>query len=113
MFAGSQEESANTKVGLVLLRELLTDINKFKQWGIEYIKCDFMSNGAIEADSWYNKDCHTGIQAYNEGMGYLMRRCGDDIYLDLSIAPIFPYQYTHGRRISCDAWGSIGHTQYV
>ncbi|WP_155808444.1 alpha-galactosidase [Xylanibacter brevis] len=91
---------------------MLSEMQKFKSWGIEYLKCDFMSNGAIEADSWYNKDCHTGIQAYNEGMACLMRYAGD-MYLDLSIAPIFPYHYTHGRRISCDAWGAMDHTKYV
>lgn len=91
---------------------MLSEMQKFKSWGIEYLKCDFMSNGAIEADSWYNKDCHTGIQAYNEGMACLMRYAGT-MYLDLSISPIFPYQYTHGRRISCDAWGAIDHTKYV
>ena len=91
---------------------MLSDMQKFKSWGIEYLKRDFMSNGAIEADEWYNKDCHTGIQAYNEGMAALMRYAGT-MYLDLSIAPTFPYQYTHGRRISCDAWGTIDHTKYV
>ena len=92
---------------------MMSDIQKFKSWGVEYLKCDFMSNGAIEADEWYNKDCHTGIQAYSEGMAALMRYAGDGIYLDLSIAPAFPYQYTHGRRISCDAWGTTDHTRYV
>ena len=91
---------------------MLNDMQRFKQWGVEYLKCDFMSNGAIEADEWYNKNCHTGIQAYNEGMAALMRYAGT-MYLDLSIAPAFPYQYTHGRRISCDAWGAIDHTKYV
>ena len=92
---------------------ILNDMQKFKSWGVEYLKCDFMSNGAIEADGWYNKNCHTGIQAYNEGMAALMRYAGDAIYIDLSIAPAFPYQYTHGRRISCDAWGTMDHTKYV
>ena len=92
---------------------MLSETNKFKQWGIEYLKCDFQSNGAIEADSWYADTCYTGLQAYNIGMQYLLRRLGDDIYVDLSIAPAFPYQYAHGRRISCDAWGTIGSTQYV
>lgn len=92
---------------------IVSDMMKFKQWGIEYLKCDFMSNGAIEADSWYNKDCHTGVQAYNEGMAFLLKQAGDGIYIDLSISPVFPYQYAHGRRISCDAWGTIDQTKYV
>jgi alpha-galactosidase len=32
--------------------------------------------------------------------------------MDLSIAPIFPYQYAHARRVSCDAQGGIGNTSY-
>ena len=92
---------------------MLNDVNKFKQWGIEYLKCDFQSNGAIEADAWYADTCYTGLQAYNIGMAYLQKRLGDDIYVDLSISPAFPYQYAHGRRISCDAWGTMGSTQYV
>lgn len=92
---------------------IMNDMKKFHDWGVEYLKCDFMSNGAIEADSWYNKDCYTGVQAYNEGMAFMLSRAGDGIYIDLSIAPIFPYQYAHGRRISCDAWGTIDHTKYV
>ena len=92
---------------------MANDMKKFKTWGIKYLKCDFMSNGAIEADSWYDKKCYTGIQAYNKGMAYLKKQAGDDIYLLLSIAPMFPAHYTHGRRISCDAWGTIDHTKYV
>lgn len=92
---------------------MMRDIKRFRDWGVEYIKCDFMSNGAIEADSWYNKKCYTGVQAYNEGMAFMLGKAGDNMYIDLSIAPIFPYHYAHGRRISCDAWGTIGHTKYV
>lgn len=92
---------------------IANDMRKFKNWGIEYLKCDFMSNGAIEADSWYDKECYTGIQAYNKGMTFLRKQAGDNIYLLLSIAPMFPAHYTHGRRISCDAWGSIDNTKYV
>lgn len=92
---------------------MANDMRKFKNWGIEYLKCDFMSNGAIEADSWYDTKCYTGIQAYNQGMTFLRKQAGDNMYLLLSIAPMFPAHYTHGRRISCDAWGSIDNTKYV
>lgn len=92
---------------------IMSDMQKFRVWGIKYLKCDFQSNGAIEADSWYNKKCYTGIQAYNEGMAFLLSKAPDDMYIDLSISPAFPYQYAHGRRISCDAWGQIGHSKYV
>jgi alpha-galactosidase len=90
-----------------------SQIDRMKRLGIKYIKMDFMSHGAIEADRWYNKDVHTGMQAYNEGMAFIRKQCGDDICINLSISPIFPYQYTEGRRISCDAYSSIDNTQYV
>ncbi len=97
--------------------QIVSNLNRFKRWGIKYIKSDFMSNGAIEADSWHDKNVHTGIQAYNQGMAFLKQKIkeimGDDVYLNLSIAPLFPYQYAHGRRISCDAWGTISQTKYM
>ena len=33
--------------------------------------------------------------------------------ISLSIAPIFPGQYAHGRRISCDVFGTINWTEYM
>lgn len=88
-------------------------ITKFKECGFEYLKFDFMNHGSCEADSFYNKDITTGLQAYNYGMKYLSDLCGDDIFIDLSIAPIFPTQYANARRISCDAWGSLDETNYM
>ncbi len=89
---------------------MVYDIERFKKWGIKYLKCDFMSQGAIEADSW--SDASTGVEAYNKGMKFFLKQLGDDVYVNLSIAPIFPYQYAHGRRISCDAWGTMDNTKY-
>ena len=88
-------------------------IDKFKECGFKYIKLDFINEGIKEADSFYNKDITTGVQAYNYGMNYLRERCGDDIILDLSISPLFPAQYAEARRISCDAWGEMWHTSYM
>jgi alpha-galactosidase len=72
-----------------------------------------MTNGIIEADSYYNKDITTGVAAYNYGMKKLAERCGDDMFMVLSIAPLFPSQYANARRISCDAWGEMWHTNYM
>ncbi len=83
------------------------DIDRFKKWGFQYIKIDFLNCGVVEADSYYDKNVTTGIQAYNAGMKHYMELCGDDIYLGASIAPLFPSQYTHSRRISCDTWGEM------
>ncbi|MBQ0068293.1 MAG: hypothetical protein KBT09_00855 [Bacteroidales bacterium] len=88
-------------------------IGKFKECGFDYLKLDFMCSGIKEADSFYEPGITTGVQAYNYGMDYLRKACGDDIFLDLSIAPLFPAQYAEGRRISCDAWGEMWHTSYM
>lgn len=93
-------------------------IEKFKRWGYTYIKLDFINNGTLEADSFYNPSVTTGTQAYNEGMQYLADLCGNDMFLALSIAPIFPAQYGNSRRISCDTWGAMseegwGTTNYM
>ncbi|WP_370758063.1 hypothetical protein [Coprobacter secundus] len=86
---------------------------KFKEWGFKYVKLDFVTNGAVQGDSYYDKNVTTGTQAYNQGFSYLLGLAGDDMFLSLSIAPLFPYQYGNSRRISCDAWGTIGHSEYV
>lgn len=46
-------------------------------------------------------------------MKYLRERCGDEMFIVESIAPLFPYQYANARRISCDAWGEMWHTNYM
>lgn len=88
-------------------------IDRFKALGIKYIKLDFLNHGSQEADSWYDPNVTTGIQAYNYGMKHFAERCGDDMFIVLSISPLFPAQYANARRISCDAWGEMWHTSYM
>lgn len=88
-------------------------INRFKDLGYKYIKFDFLNNGILEADAYYDKNITTGVQAYNSGMQYLADLCGDDMFIALSIAPAFPSGYGNSRRISCDAWGAKEDTEYV
>jgi alpha-galactosidase len=85
---------------------------QFKEWGYEYVKLDFVNFAAVQADSYYDKNVTTAIQAYNQGFQHLLDAAGD-MFISLSIAPMFPYQYGNSRRMSCDAWGTIGHTEYV
>ena len=80
--------------------------------GFEYVKMDFMTHGALEADKWYNPKITTGMQAYNYGMQLLDKYFGD-MYINLSISPIFPAQYAQSRRIACDAWNKIKDTEYT
>lgn len=84
----------------------------FHRLGFEYVKMDFMTHGALEADKWYNPEIRTGIQGYNYGMQLLNKYFGD-MYINLSISPLFPAQYAQSRRIACDAWNKIKDTEYT
>ena len=55
----------------------------------------------------------TGIQAYNMGMARIREICAGKMFVNLSIAPLFPYSYADGRRISCDAFSSLDNTRHV
>jgi len=84
----------------------------FHRCGFQYVKIDFMAHGAINADKWYNPQVKSGIAAYNYGMQLIDKYFGD-MYINLSIAPIFPAQYAQSRRIACDAWNKIKDTEYT
>ena len=84
----------------------------FRRAGFKYVKMDFMTHGAMEADRWYDKSITTGIGGYNYGMK-LLDRYFSDMYINLSISPIFPAQYAQSRRIACDAWNKIKDTEYT
>lgn len=84
----------------------------FRRCGYKYVKMDFMTHGRMEADAWYRSDITTGTQAYNYGM-HLLDSIFSDMYLNLSISPIFPAQYAQSRRIACDAWNKIKDTEYT
>lgn len=88
-------------------------IKKFIAWGYEYLKLDFMNNAALEADSFYDPHITTGMQAYNAGMKFIADCIDGKMFINLSIAPVFPAQYSHGRRISCDVWGDLNQSQYT
>lgn len=86
----------------------------WNSWGVKYVKADFLNSGIIEGDSWYNPEITTGVQAYNYGMKILYETAKlYDMYIVESISPIFPYQYAHGRRISCDRFSEIAESEYV
>lgn len=84
----------------------------FRRAGFKYVKMDFMTHGAMEADKWYNPQITTGIQAYNYGMKLLNKYFGD-MYMNLSISPAFPAHYANSRRIACDAWNKMKDTEYT
>ena len=84
----------------------------FTRLGYEYVKLDFMTHGAMEADSWYLSEIQTGIQAYNYGLKLIEKYFGH-MYINFSISPAFPAQYAQSRRIACDAWNKIKDTEYT
>ena len=82
----------------------------FKAWGFKYIKLDFLNNGTLEADSYYDKNVTTGMQAYTYGMKKILE-FADGMFVDLSIAPVFPAM-GHARRMTCDCWGELDNSMY-
>lgn len=86
---------------------------EFIDWGYEYLKIDFMAHGAFQADSYYDKSVTTGVQAYNAGMRVIDEAAQGKLWLNLSIAPLFPANYAQSRRIGCDAWADINNTEYT
>jgi hypothetical protein len=83
----------------------------FQSRGFDYLKLDFLSHGAVEGVH-YDTNVMTGIQAYNQGMQYLLALNDCGMFLNESIAPIFPYQYAHSRRIACDTSTTISDTAF-
>jgi len=84
-------------------------LDYFKSRGFDYLKLDFLTHGALEGVH-YDTNVMTGIQAYNQGMAHLVALNAGRMFLSESIAPIFPYQYAHARRIYCDTAASIHDT---
>ena len=88
-------------------------VNQFTNYGFDYVKLDFLSHGALEGIH-YDTNVTTGIQAYNAGMQYTFNAIHGRMFISESIAPLFPYQYGHSRRIACDAQTSrINDTEYT
>jgi alpha-galactosidase len=84
---------------------------RFLDYGFEYIKIDFLSHGSFEGKH-YDPNVQTGIQAYNQGMAHINKVLGGKMFISASIAPLFPSQYAHARRISCDIDGTLSKTEY-
>ena len=88
-------------------------LEQFIEWGYEYVKIDFMAHGTYESDKYFDSGITTGTQAYNHGMAYIDSIVDNRMWINLSIAPLFPANYAHSRRISCDAWNKVKDTEYV
>ncbi len=87
-------------------------LEKLMSCGFKYIKLDFLVHGSLEGD-YYDNTIETGIEAYNYAMGKVAEIVGDDVFINLSMSPIFPYNYANGRRLACDAYYDINNTEYT
>ncbi|MEA2696230.1 MAG: alpha-galactosidase [Myxococcales bacterium] len=81
-------------------------IDEFKMRGFEYVKLDFLTHGSLESSVRFDPEVETGIQAYNQGMQYVVDRIAGTMFISESIAPIFPHGFAHARRVSCDVFGA-------
>ncbi len=94
------------------LGRIENQIKQFVKWGYEFVKLDFLVHGALEGKH-YDETIHTGIQGYNKAMQYLAELTEGTMFINLSIAPLFPAHHAHGRRIACDAFSSIANAEYT
>lgn len=93
------------------------ELARFVGLGIDYIKLDFLSHGAMEGKH-YDPRVQTGEQAYAIGMQRIdddlsEKKVGRPIFISLSIAPLFPSGYGDSRRIACDTWGWLANSEYL
>ncbi|MBQ3954639.1 MAG: hypothetical protein II680_02010, partial [Clostridia bacterium] len=95
-----------------VLARLEKQLTAFIDFGFDYVKLDFMTHGALEG-MHHDPAVKTGMQAYAVGMAKIREICDGKLFVNLSIAPLFPYQYADGRRISCDAFSSLDNTRHV
>ena len=92
-------------------------IREIVEMGFDYIKIDFLSHGAVEGVR-YDKTVRTGRQAISRFYSILREeldpeKTGKEIFVDLSIAPLFPAGGGHARRCCCDTFGHREDVRYV
>jgi hypothetical protein len=80
-----------------------------REEGVRLVKIDFINWGSMEGGSgedgsnWLaGEGIETGQAAYTYGMEKILGWAGQDMVIDLSMAPMFPNHFAHGRRIGCD-----------
>ncbi|MDO5396300.1 MAG: hypothetical protein Q4G33_00020 [bacterium] len=97
----------------VCIKKMETVLAYLKDMGYKYIKLDFLGHAAREG-AFFASDISTGLQCYNNAMQKILSIwSGDDMFISLSIAPIFPGGMGHARRICCDVFGDIKDSRYL
>jgi hypothetical protein len=82
--------------------------------GFDYLKIDFLTHASVEGA--HHLAHYTGRMALNHAYEILsdeIGKAGRDVFVSLSIAPLFPYFLGHARRASCDVFGRFDDTRYV
>ncbi|RYU91682.1 alpha-galactosidase [Mucilaginibacter terrigena] len=89
-------------------------LGKLKACGFKMIKIDFLGHASVEANKFYDPTVTTGMQAYRKGMEYVVDKLGGQMLVYAAISPSMATgRYVHMRRIACDAFKTIDHTQYT
>lgn len=89
-------------------------IKKLKDCGFKMIKIDFLGHAAAESSRFYDTTVTTGMQAYRRGMEFLIRQLNGSMLVYAAISPsMATARYAHMRRVACDAFQSIDHTNYT
>jgi len=94
---------------------IIGQLQKAKQIHARFIKIDFLSAGALESPTRYDRSVRSGIQAYNQAMKMLKHLVdsimGPDIFITQAISPMFPSQYAHTRFVSTDVYSHLRDDQ--
>ena len=90
---------------------------RFRDWGYDYLKIDFLSHGGMEGVH-ADPSVRTGREALKAGYDMLEACYSEEVmgrpfFLSLSIAPLLPFGTGNARRISCDAFGLSEDVEYV
>jgi hypothetical protein len=102
---------------------LASELASITSAGYDFVKLDFVTHGILEGKRT-DPNVVTGVQAYDVGMALVAGALGPNVFVSLSIAPIFPSQWGHSRRVSCDvssqlndvsepAYPHYGSTEYM
>lgn len=96
-------------------QHIINELQKAKAIHASFIKIDFLTAGALESDSRYDRSVRSGMQAYTAGMkmlkGLIDSIVGPDVFITMAISPMFPHQYAHTRFLSTDVYSHLRDDQ--
>ena len=98
-------------------KEIRLTLQDVVKKGYDYLKIDFLSHAAVEGTR-HDPAVRTGRQALTRLYNIIdeeldPKKAGRDIFISLSIAPLFPAGFGHARRCCCDAFGHHEDVRYI